>query len=72
MITFHLSDAQIRTIASLAHIAPAQTSNEPAVPCGECGEEVDPLDMHAGYGMCGSCVHNAVRSGWDPSEPEAA
>lgn len=31
MITFHLSAAQIRAIASLAHIAPAQTSNEPAV-----------------------------------------
>ncbi|SJN43752.1 hypothetical protein FM104_12905 [Microbacterium esteraromaticum] len=48
------------------------TDDDPDDACRECGEEIDYLDMHAGYGMCGSCVHNAVRSGWDPSEPEAA
>lgn len=46
--------------------------DDPDDTCSECGEEIDHLDMHAGYGMCGSCVHNAVRSGWDPREPEAA
>lgn len=34
--------------------------------CDECGELIAVDDVHAGHGMCGSCVHDAVRSGWDP------
>lgn len=37
--------------------------------CSECGERVDDSDPHAGYGMCGSCLHDALRSGWTPKEP---
>lgn len=35
--------------------------------CNECGDEIDSTDPHAGYGMCASCLHDALRSGWDPS-----
>lgn len=38
--------------------------------CPECGDPVGDQDVHAGWGMCGSCVHNALRSGWEP--PPAA
>ena len=37
--------------------------------CSECGEAIDPdaVGFEAGgYGMCGSCLHHAVRSGWEP------
>ena len=37
--------------------------------CSECGEPIDEAAVGfeaGGYGMCGSCLHNAVRSGWEP------
>lgn len=37
--------------------------------CSECGEPIDEAAAGfeaGGYGMCGSCLHNAVRSGWEP------
>lgn len=35
--------------------------------CSECGDVLDiPADVHASHGMCGSCVHDALRSGWEP------
>lgn len=37
--------------------------------CSECGEAIDEAAVGfeaGGYGMCGSCLHNAVRSGWEP------
>lgn len=37
-------------------------------PCRECGESVARDDVRAGYGMCGSCLHDALRSGWTPGE----
>lgn len=36
--------------------------------CSECSEIHDTDDPHAGYGMCASCLHDALRSGWDPNE----
>lgn len=41
-----------------SHVAPVR--------CVECSEPIDDADVHAGYGLCGSCLHNAVRSGWEP------
>lgn len=35
--------------------------------CRECGDALDPADFHAGHGMCGPCLHDALRSGWEPS-----
>lgn len=32
-------------------------------PCLECGE-----DAAEDYGMCPSCLHNALRSGWEPGK----
>lgn len=32
--------------------------------CDQCGLPFDALD--GDYGMCGSCLHNALRSGWGP------
>lgn len=37
--------------------------------CSECGEAIDEAAVGfeaGGHGMCGSCLHNAVRSGWEP------
>lgn len=34
--------------------------------CKECDDPIADSDVHAGSGMCGSCVHNALRSGWEP------
>lgn len=31
--------------------------------CDDCDERIEPDDIHAGDGMCGSCNHNAARSG---------
>lgn len=36
--------------------------------CKECEQEVEDTDVHAGHGMCGSCVHDATRSGWTPGD----
>lgn len=36
--------------------------------CRECKEPIESDDVHAGYGMCGSCLHDALRSGWSPEE----
>lgn len=40
----------------------------PIACCSQCAETIEPDDVHAGYGMCGSCVHDALRSGWEPGE----
>lgn len=32
--------------------------------CSECSLPIEADDVRAGYGLCGSCLHNAVRSGW--------
>lgn len=39
--------------------------------CKECGEKIEAGDVHSGYGMCGSCLHNAERSGWTPTEEDS-
>lgn len=36
--------------------------------CENCREGIAADDMHAGHGMCGSCLHNATRSGWTPGD----
>lgn len=36
--------------------------------CSECGAAIDDDDYRAGHGMCGSCLHDAERSGWTPGE----
>jgi hypothetical protein len=39
----------------------------PEHPCSECGGDTEEGDwVHSGYGMCASCLHNALRSGWEP------
>lgn len=38
--------------------------------CGECGEVINESDPHAGYGMCAGCLHDALRSGWNPGEED--
>jgi len=37
-------------------------------PCTECGEATERDDVHAAHGMCGSCLHDAYRSGWTPGD----
>lgn len=37
----------------------------PENPCSQCGQDIGD-DVHAGHGMCASCLHDAVRSGWEP------
>lgn len=32
--------------------------------CSACDLSIEVDDLQAGHGMCGSCLHNAVRSGW--------
>lgn len=46
--------------------------DEPEVenPCRECGEETGNDDPNTDWGMCGDCLHNAMRSGWTPGEEE--
>ncbi len=34
--------------------------------CSECSESIAVDDLGSGHGMCGSCLHDAVRSGWEP------
>lgn len=37
--------------------------------CSECGEPIEGASfgsLRSGYGMCASCLHDAVRSGWGP------
>lgn len=34
--------------------------------CTECGVIIPADEMGAGWGMCAACVHDAVRSGWEP------
>lgn len=48
-------------------IQPARNPQDaPPSSCAQCGEEISPLDVHAGWGMCGPCTHDALRSGWEP------
>lgn len=35
--------------------------------CSECCEKISADDMRADFGMCGSCLHDAIRSGWTPT-----
>ena len=34
--------------------------------CTECRNLVDLSDPRAGHGLCASCLHDALRSGWAP------
>lgn len=36
--------------------------------CSQCDDVID--DTDADYGMCGSCLHDALRSGWEPGKEE--
>lgn len=38
--------------------------------CSQCGGEIELTDPHTGYGMCGCCLHDALRSGWNPEPDE--
>lgn len=40
--------------------------------CLVCEEPISTQDVHAGWGMCGACLHNAMRSGWHPCEHKQA
>ncbi len=53
------------TVAILAAVAltHGDTGCTPRAMCDNCDERIEPDDMHAGEGMCGSCNHNAARSG---------
>lgn len=53
------------TVAILAAVAltHGDTGCTPRAMCDNCDERIEPYDMHAGDGMCGSCNHNAARSG---------
>lgn len=42
----------------------------PSSPCKECDNPIDPDDGRSGYGMCSECLHDALRSGWDPEAGE--
>ena len=49
--------------------APAAPAADEGPVCSECREAIDEAAVGfeaGGYGMCGSCLHNAVRSGWEP------
>lgn len=47
----------------------AGATAEPGTPrCPGCGEPIADDDTWAGHGMCGTCLHDALRSGWDPDE----
>lgn len=35
--------------------------------CSECREFID---FGTEYGMCDSCIHDAIRSGWQPGSPK--
>lgn len=39
-----------------------------AAACSQCADVIDRDDVHAGHGMCGSCLHDARRSGWEPGQ----
>lgn len=41
-------------------------STRPRPSCSECGDPVRNEDPHTGWGMCASCLHDAIRSGWEP------
>lgn len=43
-------------------------ADEPVIRCTVCDHPIPPGDPHAGYGLCASCLHDARRSGWDPSD----
>ena len=44
-----------------------EDDDEPVLenPCSQCDDEEAEPDS---WGMCGSCLHNALRSGWIPGE----
>lgn len=45
----------------IAQVVAEKSAEVEANLCRECGEE--PAEE---WGMCGSCIHNAQRSGWNP------
>ncbi|MDQ1113950.1 hypothetical protein QE418_003398 [Microbacterium testaceum] len=49
-----------------ARISAERAASAPVRRCRECRAQIATDDMGAGYGMCGSCVHDAIRSGWEP------
>lgn len=58
------------TMETLARIAETH-GGEPCIPpCPNCGEEPsNETEKRQGVeGFCASCVHNAIRSGWEPGQ----
>lgn len=41
-------------------------ASAPVRRCAECRAQIEADDMGAGHGMCGGCLHDAIRSGWEP------
>lgn len=59
-------EAAADLIDALMGFAQISDDGEPETEaCTECGEPVDPLDGNPRDGMCGPCVHDAERSGWE-------
>jgi hypothetical protein len=47
------------------YVIDVEYRDEPENPCSqECGESADSGD----HGMCATCLHNALRSGWEPGK----
>lgn len=39
---------------------------DPSRACRECGQDTGNDDPNTDWGMCGECLHDALRSGWEP------
>ena len=51
-----------------AQAAQVELAGAVVAACVECGEAIERDDVHAAHGMCGSCLHDAYRSGWTPGD----
>lgn len=65
VIEVGLGGSPLTAVSSLLEQLPRQWNL-----CVECGTLLDPYDVHGGHGMCGACLHNAIRSGWEPGVTE--
>jgi hypothetical protein len=43
-------------------------SQMPGADCSQCDDGIAADDFRADYGMCGSCLHHALRGGWQPGK----
>ena len=63
----YVEAATLIDILRLGHMLDYDDEDYVENPCRECGEETGNDDPNTDWGMCGECLHDALRSGWEPT-----